>query len=184
MNFKITAALMALACSTNLMAADTAFTLTSPDMTEGQPLTKLQEYNGFGCDGGNRSPVLSWSGVPEGTKSLALTVYDPDAPTGSGWWHWLVLNIPADMTSLPAGIDANGTGLPEGTIQTRTDFGAPGFGGPCPPVGHGVHHYQFTLHALKVDRLDLPADIMPAAVGFNLNANRIGKTTFTATYQR
>ena len=159
------------------------FTLTSTDITDGKPMTKNQEFNGFGCTGANKSPTLSWSGVPEGTKSLALTVYDPDAPTGSGWWHWVVFNIPADTTSLPANIDASGTGLPSGAIQSRTDYGKAGFGGACPPQGDKPHHYQFTLHALKTN-LELNTDAMPAMVGFLLNQNSLGKATLTATYAR
>lgn len=160
------------------------FTLTSPTIKADQPLSKEQEFNDFGCSGANYSPALAWSGVPEGTKSLALTVYDPDAPTGSGWWHWVVFNLPADTQSLPPQIDAKGTGLPATAVQSLTDFGSIGFGGACPPQGDKPHHYQFTLHALNVDKLDLKADAMPAMVGFMLNANSLGKATLTATYQR
>ena len=165
-------------------ADSTAFTLQSADITDGKPLTKQQEFSGFGCDGGNHSPALSWSGVPAGTKSLALTVYDPDAPTGSGWWHWVVFNIPADATSLPAKIDASGKGLPAGAVQSRTDFGQAGFGGACQPQGDKPHHYHFTLHALKTDKLDLTADAMPAMVGYMLHANELGNASLTATYAR
>lgn len=175
------AALVALTVSTSSFAAD--FTLTSPDIKEGQAMTKTQEFQGFGCSGENKSPALSWSGVPEGTKSLALTVYDPDAPTGSGWWHWVVFNIPADTKELPAGIDASGKGLPKGAIQSVTDYGKAGFGGACPPAGDKPHHYQFTLHALSTE-LELKADAMPAMVGFMLNAHSLGKATLTTTYER
>lgn len=161
-----------------------AFTLTSPSIQAGQAMSKEQEFNGFGCSGANRSPALEWSGIPEGTKSLALTVYDPDAPTGSGWWHWVVFNLPVETKSLAANIAADGKGLPTGAIQSRTDFGGAGFGGACPPQGDKPHHYHFTVHALKVDKLDLSADAMPAMVGYMLNANSLGKATLTATYQR
>lgn len=164
--------------------ADDPFTLQSPDITDGKAMAKAQEFSGGGCDGGNHSPALSWTGTPEGTKSFALTVYDPDAPTGSGWWHWLVFNIPADTTSLPADIDATGKGLPEGATQSLTDFGKPGFGGACPPQGDKPHHYHFTLYALKTDKLDLTPDTMPAKVGFMLHANSIGQAGLVTTYQR
>lgn len=175
-------ALLALGLS-NICLAE-SFTLTSPDIKSEQALTKQQEFNGFGCNGANQSPALQWSGLPEGTKSLALTVYDPDAPTGSGWWHWVVFNLPADTKSLPANIDSSGKGLPSTAIQSRTDFGATGFGGACPPTGDKPHRYQFTLHALKTDKLDLNADAMPAMVGYMLHMNRLGTAQLTATYQR
>jgi Raf kinase inhibitor-like YbhB/YbcL family protein len=184
MTRNILATLFALSLSGSSFAADTAFTLQSPDITDGKPMTKQQEFNGIGCNGGNVSPALSWSGVPEGTKSLALTVYDPDAPTGSGWWHWVVFNLPADTRNLPAKIDASGKGLPAGAIQSRTDFGKPGFGGACPPAGDPPHRYHFTLHALKTGKLDLSTDAMPAMVGFMLHANELGQASLTATYQR
>ncbi|WP_298609110.1 YbhB/YbcL family Raf kinase inhibitor-like protein [uncultured Thiothrix sp.] len=161
-----------------------SFTLTSPNFKTDQPMSKEQEFNGFGCSGGNHSPALAWSGIPDGTKSLALTVYDPDAPTGSGWWHWLVFNIPADTKSLIANINADGKGLPTGAIQSRTDFGEAGFGGACPPQGDKPHHYQFTLYALKTNKLELTADAMPAMVGYMLNTNSLGKATLVTTYQR
>lgn len=155
--------LAALALANTCLAE--GFTLTSPDLKAAQPMSKEQEFNGFGCNGANHSPALQWTGLPEGTKSLALTVYDPDAPTGSGWWHWVVFNIPADTKSLPANIDSSGKDLPAGVIQSRTDFGSAGFGGACPPQGDKPHHYEFTLHALKTDKLELNADTMPAMVG-------------------
>ena len=139
-----------------------AFQVTSNEIKTGEQLTTSHVFSGFGCEGGNTSPSLTWSGAPEGTKSFAVTVYDPDAPTGSGWWHWVVFNIPASATMLPAAIDAHGQGLPAGAIQSLTDFGQPGFGGACPPVGDKPHRYQFTLHALKTDKLDLPASSTPA----------------------
>lgn len=120
----------------------------------------------------------------EGTQSLALTVYDPDAPTGSGWWHWVVFNIPADTTNLAANIDSTGKGLPAGAVQSLTDFGSSGFGGACPPKSDQPHRYQFTLHALKTAKLDLQADAMPAMVGFMLHANSLGTASLTANYQR
>jgi Raf kinase inhibitor-like YbhB/YbcL family protein len=160
-------------------AAD--FSLTSRDIADNRPLTRREVFNGFGCEGANTSPELSWNNAPAGTKSFAVTVYDPDAPTGSGWWHWTVVNIPLATTSLPS--DA-GTHLPVGAIQGRTDYGQPGFGGVCPPVGDKPHHYQFTVWALKVDKLPLDSQASGALVGYMLNANVLGKATITPTYGR
>jgi Raf kinase inhibitor-like YbhB/YbcL family protein len=125
-------------------------TLTSPDIREGQKIASAQVLNGMGCTGSNTSPALRWSGAPAGTKSFAITAYDPDAPTGSGWWHWVVYNIPASATQLAAGAgDPKKTLLPAGATQGNTDFGAPGYGGPCPPAGDKPHHYHFTLRARR-----------------------------------
>ncbi|MCW7536677.1 YbhB/YbcL family Raf kinase inhibitor-like protein [Aquabacterium sp. A7-Y] len=172
-----------LALSTGLAGA-AEFSLRSPQVRDGGQLGTAQVFNGFGCSGGNRSPALQWSGAPQGTKSFAVTVYDPDAPTGSGWWHWVVYNLPASVTSLPEGAGTVGGILPTGAVQGRTDYGTPGFGGACPPAGDKPHRYIFTVHALKTDKLDLPADASPALVGFMLHANRLGQARFTATYGR
>ena len=161
-----------------------AFELSSPQLQAGQPMAKAQEYSGFGCTGGNVSPALAWQHVPAGTKSLAVTVYDPDAPTGSGWWHWVLFNLPAGTAGLPAGAGNPGGALPPGSVQSRTDYGTPGFGGACPPAGDKPHRYIFTVHALKVDKLELGADSSPALVGYMLNANSLGKASLTATYGR
>lgn len=158
--------------------------LKSADVKPGATLTDQQVFNGFGCSGANVSPQLSWSGAPEGTKSFVLTVYDPDAPTGSGWWHWVVYDIPAGTTELPQGAGSGKGGLPEGAKQGRTDFGAPGFGGACPPPGDKPHRYIFTLHALKVDKLEVPADASPAMIGFMTKANALASASFTAKYAR
>ena len=161
------------------------FTLTSADIKDGKAMAAKQEFNSFGCSGGNTSPELSWTDPPAGTKSFALMVHDPDAPTGSGWWHWVVYNIPADTKTLPAGAGAaDGKALPKGAAQGNTDFGSPGYGGPCPPQGSGDHHYNFTLFALKVDKLDIPANATAAFVGFNVMANSIGKAKLTGIYNR
>jgi Raf kinase inhibitor-like YbhB/YbcL family protein len=112
-------------------------------------------------------------------------VYDPDAPTGSGWWHWVVFNLPASTTTIALGAgEKTGAALPAGSVQGRTDFGAPGWGGPCPPVGDKAHRYVFTVHALKTDKIDVPADATAALVGFMIHANRIDKASFTALYGR
>lgn len=160
------------------------FRLSSTDIAEGKALTNKQVFKGFGCEGENISPQLSWSGAPEGTQSFAISVYDPDAPTGSGWWHWTVANLPATTTSLPSGAGNPGGKLPEGAVQGRTDFGQAGFGGACPPVGDKPHRYHFVVWALKVDKLPLDENASGALVGFMLNANALGKAQLTATYGR
>jgi len=165
-------------------AAAARFTLSSADVKPGKPLTDQSVYNGFGCSGANISPQLSWKDPPAGTKSFVVTVYDPDAPTGSGWWHWVVYDIPATVAELPQGAGSGKAALPEGAVQGRTDFGAPGFGGACPPPGDKPHRYVFTVFALKVEKLGLASDASPAMVGFMTRANALGSATFTATYAR
>ncbi|HSD36966.1 MAG TPA: YbhB/YbcL family Raf kinase inhibitor-like protein [Rhodocyclaceae bacterium] len=161
------------------------FTLSSPDIKAGSTIAKRFEFNGFGCSGENKSPALKWSGAPKDAKSFAVTVYDPDAPTGSGWWHWMVINIPASVTELAAGAGApNSTALPAGAVQSRIDYGVNGWGGVCPPQGDKPHRYIFTVHALKVDKLDVPADATAALTGFMINGNSLGKASFTAKYGR
>lgn len=163
-------------------AAD--FTLTSETFADGEPMRNAQVFNDFGCTGDNISPQLSWRGAPEGTRSFALMVHDPDAPTGSGWWHWVVFNIPADVTSLPAGAGDPKSGAIPGAIQSRTDFGVPGYGGACPPEGHGDHRYQFRIYALGVDKLPLDADSSAAMVGFYVNANKLAEAQLEVIYGR
>ena len=177
-------ALLATATVLAAAAAAGAFTLTSPDIAPGGLIAEAQVFDGFGCKGGNVSPALAWSNAPEGTRSFALLVHDPDAPTGSGWWHWLVYNIPAGTSSLAAGAgDAHKSLLPAGAVQGRTDFGTAGYGGPCPPPGK-PHHYHFRLYALKVAKLDLPADASAAMVGFNVHAQSLGSAELTGLYGR
>lgn len=178
---KIKAAALLLGCLLAVPAWAADFRLTSSDIAEGKAMAGRHVFKGFGCAGDNISPALAWSGVPAGTKSFALMAYDPDAPTGSGWWHWVVYNLPAAATSLPSG--ASQAGLPPGTVQGRTDYGAPGYGGPCPPPGT-PHRYVFTLHALDVDSLPLPADASAAMVGFMVNSHSVGKASLTALYGR
>ena len=161
--------------------------LTSESFNDGDYLANdhiLSEAYGFGCAGGNLSPQLSWSGAPEGTKSFALTCFDPDAPTGSGFWHWVVVNIPADVSSLALGAGTGDDSMPAGTLQTRTDFGAPGYGGPCPPEGDHPHRYLFTLHAVGLDALPVEADTSAAVVGFMLNFNTLAKASLMGLYKR
>ncbi|MEO8923459.1 MAG: YbhB/YbcL family Raf kinase inhibitor-like protein [Caldimonas sp.] len=168
-----------------LTAQAAGFTLASPTIKPNSTLTEAQVFNGFGCSGKNISPALAWSGAPAGTKSFALTVYDPDAPTGSGWWHWVVFNIPASATTVAEGAgSADGKNLPAGSVQGRTDFGPPGFGGACPPAGDKPHRYVFTVYALKTDKLEVPADASAALVGFMIHGNLLGEAKFTARYGR
>lgn len=167
------------------LAAAADFRLASPTVKDKGTISNEHVFNGFGCTGSNTSPELRWERAPKGTKSFAVTVYDPDAPTGSGWWHWVIFNISPDTTSLPAGAGKpEGGGAPQGSIQSMTDFGQPGYGGPCPPPGDKPHRYIFTVYALKVDHLDVPANASCALVGFMLNANKLGTATLTALYGR
>jgi Raf kinase inhibitor-like YbhB/YbcL family protein len=159
------------------------FTLHAPDLTARNRIALTHVFNGMGCNGQNISPALDWVNAPAGTKSFAVTVYDPDAPTGSGWWHWVMYNIPATTTSLAAGA-GTGRNAPRGSAQGRTDFGTKGYGGPCPPVGDRPHHYHFKVFALKVDKLDVPGDATAAYIGFNLNGNKLGTAEVTALYGR
>jgi hypothetical protein len=167
------------------LAQAAGFSLMSPEIKAGAMMPKSFEFNGFGCSGENKSPALKWAGAPAGTKSFALTVYDPDAPTGSGWWHWVVVNIPASVMELAANAGAvGGANLPAGASNVKVDFGFAGWGGTCPPQGDKAHRYIFTVYALKTDKLDLPADATSALAGFMINANKLGKATFTAKYGR
>lgn len=153
------------------------FVLTSPDIAEGQQLSTDFVFQGFGCEGGNTAPALAWSGAPDGTESFAVTVYDPDAPTGSGWWHWFAFNIPADVHELPGG-----QALPADAVELANDYGTTGFGGACPPAGE-VHRYKFTVHALGTT-LQLDASVSNALAGYMVNANSLAAATITAVYNR
>lgn len=169
--------------STLIQAAD--FKLSGPDIKPNSMIDKRFEFDGFGCSGENKSPALQWSGAPAGTQSFAVTVYDPDAPTGSGWWHWSVVNLPADVNSLSADAGAvGGAKLPSGARHVRIDYGVAGWGGICPPQGDKPHRYIFTVYALKIPRLDMPADATAALAGYMINANAIGKASFVAKYGR
>ncbi|GBQ79254.1 kinase inhibitor phospholipid-binding protein [Acetobacter malorum DSM 14337] len=158
-----------------------AFVLTSPAFTDGATLPQAQVYNGMGQTGQNLSPALEWTNAPEGTKSFVVTTYDPDAPTGSGWWHWVVANIPASVTALPEGAGSGKGGLPEGAVQVRTDFGAPGYGGAAPPPGP-AHRYIFSVYALDVPKLDIAPDASPAMVGFMVHHHKLASASLTALY--
>jgi hypothetical protein len=168
-------------------ASAQSMSLTSAEVKDGGTIANEQVFKGFGCTGNNVSPSLSWSGAPGATKSFAVSIYDPDAPTGSGWWHWVVFNIPASVTSLPKGAgDVKSKAMPKDAIQSRTDFGSDGYGGPCPPTGDKPHHYQITVFAVDVDKLpDAKNDAASAAlVGFDLHFHTLAKASLTATYGR
>ena len=189
-------ALVAAACWTILLcfasagASAQAFQLSSSDMKPGEPMPNRYVFSGMGCKGENLSPELSWSGAPEGTKSFALMVHDPDANTGgAGIWHWVVINIPATTQSLPAGAStADGAKMPAGSRQVADDYmgmtGSPAWGGPCPPKGQNAHRYNFTVYALKVDKLALPSAATASQAGFLVNLNAIGKAQLSISYGR
>ncbi|MEO0895229.1 MAG: YbhB/YbcL family Raf kinase inhibitor-like protein [Bacteroidota bacterium] len=180
---RITSILTIIVLSLSFTFAQDTFTLSSKDL--GGQATKKQEFQGFGCTGENISPQLSWANAPEGTKSFAITMYDPDAPTGSGWWHWLVFDIPTEVNELLANAGNPASGLmPEGAIQSVTSYGAAGFGGPCPPEGHGFHTYIITIYALKTESLGLDANTNPAVVGYYLWNNTLAKSSIVAYYKR
>jgi Raf kinase inhibitor-like YbhB/YbcL family protein len=161
------------------------FRLASPDIKPNGPIAMEQVFNGFGCSGQNISPALNWSGAPADTKSFALLVHDPDAPTGgAGWWHWAVVNIPPSVTELKKDAGkGDGSALPQGAAQVSTDFGSAGWGGPCPPVGDKPHRYNFTLYALKTERLDVQ-DATASLAGYMINGNAIAKAKLTGKYGR
>jgi hypothetical protein len=163
-----------------------SFDLTSDDIADGEPLTAPFTSGAFGVPGGqDRSPHLSWSGAPEGTRSYAVTVYDPDAPTASGFWHWAVFNIPASVTELPTGAgDADGSGLPAGAVQLRNDGGTVGYIGAAPPPGHGPHRYFTVVHAVDVETLEIPAEASPAFLGFNLFSHTLARAAVTPTFEQ
>ncbi|MBT8219106.1 MAG: YbhB/YbcL family Raf kinase inhibitor-like protein [Bacteroidia bacterium] len=155
------------------------FTLRSNDL--GGQFTMIHVANVFGCSGSNQSPHLMWENAPDGTKSFAITMYDSDAPTGSGWWHWVAVDIPATITELVAGAGVTGA---EGMLQIKNDYGFAGYGGPCPPEGHGFHTYMITVHALDVESLGIDDSVMAPVAGFNIGAHTIAKASIVAYYKR
>jgi len=170
---------MVTAVSSGAMAAP--FSVSSNDMRDGQPLAQQHWFAGFGCTGGNVSPQLAWKNAPAGTRSFAVTVRDPDAPSGSGWWHWTVVNIASSVFSLPAGAgDKNSATLPGGAVQGRNDFGYAGFGGACPPAGDKPHRYRFTVWALDVPTLPVDAGASGALVGYLLHSHALASAQLTA----
>ncbi len=159
------------------------FEVKSTAAADGRPLPPSQMSGAFGVPGGRDiSPDLTWSGAPEGTKSFAVTVFDADAPTMSGFWHWAVANIPATVTALPAGAgDDAGSGLPQGAIQLLNDARLPQYVGAAPPAGHGRHRYFITVHALDVEDIGVPAESTPAVLGFTMAGHILGRATIVAT---
>jgi len=161
------------------------FTVTSDDFADGAKLSQAQVSGIFGAGGEDVSPQLSWSGFPEGTRSFVVTVYDPDAPTASGFWHWAVVDIPAGVTSLPSGAgDEGGQGLPAGAFTLRNDAGITRFVGAAPPEGHGRHNYHVVVHAVDVDSLGIGPDATPAFLGFNLFFHTLGRARIVGWYER
>lgn len=160
------------------------FTVTSDDISDGKPLAQPQLSGIFGAGGKDESPSLAWNRFPAETQSFAVTCFDPDAPTASGFWHWAVFNIPASVTSLPTGAgDETGSGLPQGAVTLRNDAGLHRFLGAAPPAGHGPHRYFFVVHAVGVASLDISKDAPPALLGFNLFMQSIARATIIATHE-
>ncbi len=161
----------------DILPAVPSFTVTSADVTDGHALDELHAHPSVG--GKNLSPQLSWSGFPEETRGFVVTCFDPDAPTGSGFWHWSLVNLPVSVTNLERGVDP----LPEGAFCVRNDYGDLGYGGCAPPPGDRAHRYVFAVHALDVDRLEVDQSATPAYVGFNLTFHTLARATIRPTYQ-
>ncbi len=161
-----------------LLPAAPSFGVTSADVTDGRPLKDDQVYAL-----GNTSPQLSWEPGPEGTRSYVVTCFDPDAPIVSGFWHWVAVDIPADVTSLDTGAGASDDTLPAGAFHVRNDFGTPDFAGAAPPEGDQVHRYFFVVHAVTEDKLGVDGTATPAVVGFNLAFKTAGRAIVSGTYQ-
>jgi len=174
-----------LLCAFSALAMAADFTLESTQISAGGKIAQAQVYHGYGCNGGNHSPQLAWRDAPQSTRSFALTVFDPDAPTGHGWWHWLIFNIPPNVHQLRS--DAGDPVLavaPPGSVQSRTDFGRPGYGGPCPPRHDRPHRYQFTIYALDTARLTLDQQASPDTVMNAINAHKLDQAELMAYYAR
>ncbi|VAW54059.1 Phospholipid-binding protein [hydrothermal vent metagenome] len=176
--FKNMIFIMLLTTVTSVLAE--GFFLSSSDI-KGQ-IANAQVFNSFGCTGKNISPQLSWQHAPEGTKSFAITAYDPDAPTGSGWWHWVVFNIDKSVSEIKTGASADS--MPKNAIESTTSYGGKGFGGACPPKGDKAHRYIFTVYALNTEKIEQNADARPELIGFFLNSHAIAKASIMAYYGR
>jgi Raf kinase inhibitor-like YbhB/YbcL family protein len=173
----------ALLATVPAVAVANSFTVKVDGLNRGQ-FRNEQVYGRYGCHGENVSPRISWSHVPTGTKSIVITIHDPDAPTGGlGWTHWQVANIPPSQTSIEKGASGNARVLPIGAIETLTDFGASAYGGPCPPQGES-HRYIVTVSALAVSSLDVKADSSPALVAYQMHGKIIGQARYVARYHR
>jgi Raf kinase inhibitor-like YbhB/YbcL family protein len=155
-----------------------SFTVTSADVTDGQPIKDDQVY-----ELGNTSPQLSWSGAPEGTRSFTVTCFDPDAPTPSGFWHWVLVDLPADVTSLESGAGAEDASLPGNAFMCRSDFGTKAFAGAAPPPNDQPHRYYYVVHAVQEESLGVDSDASPAVVSFNLAFKTLGRAIIHGTYQ-
>jgi Raf kinase inhibitor-like YbhB/YbcL family protein len=179
------AALLVLALPLVACAGEPGFHVASAALHDGDTLPLAQVYKGSGCDGGNRSPALTWSGAPRGTRGYAVAMFDPDAPTGHGWWHWLAYDLPARTISLPEGAGhANGAALPAGARQARNDFGVVGYGGACPPAGDKPHRYVITVYALPAVRLAVPASASATQVDATLKHDALASSRLTLKYGR
>jgi hypothetical protein len=166
----------------SLLPAVGSFTVTSTDVRDGEQMTNQQVFNGMGASGENLSPQLSWSGAPEGTQSYAVTCFDPDAPTPSGFWHWLVLDVPASVTELATGVGTGNDSLPDGAFHVRSDFGEPSFGGAAPPAGDHSHRYYFVVHAVDVPTLGIDGSVTPAVASFNLVFHTLARAIITPVF--
>ena len=180
-SIKFKVAIFTLLCGLTANASATGFYLSSSDV-QGQ-ISNDQVFNSFGCSGKNISPQLSWENAPAGTKSFAVTVYDPDAPTGSGWWHWVVFNIDKSVDVLKTGASTS-TAMQVGSIESGTSYGSKGFGGACPPKGDKPHRYIFTVYALDIEKIEQTAEARPELVGFFINSHAIAKASIMAYYGR
>ena len=162
-----------------------SFTLTSDDMADGETLGKAHHYHDMGMEGDNLSPHLRWEGFPAETRSFVVTCYDPDAPTGSGFWHWVLFDVPASVTELPRGAASGDmSGLPEGAVHARNDWGTKDYGGAAPPPGHGPHRYVFAVHALDTEKLGVDDSVAPAVVGFMAGPHTIARALLIPEFGR
>lgn len=164
--------------------AEPAFSISSTDMVNQKPLSIQQVFNKSGCNGGNLSPQISWQHAPTGSKSFAITLYDPDSPVGSGWWHWIAFDIPSTTNGLPTGAGNSTDKMPIGSIQARNDFGENNYGGPCPPAGDKPHHYILTVWALDTDKLPVSMPSTADQISLTLNSHKLAKASLISTYQR
>jgi Raf kinase inhibitor-like YbhB/YbcL family protein len=157
-----------------------AFMLASDDVRDSQPMDPEFAHPSVG--GRNLSPELHWSGFPEETGSFVVTCFDPDAPTGSGFWHWVLVDLPSNLTELPRGAGA-GSGLPQGAFHVRNDYSERSYGGPAPPAGDRAHRYFFAVHAVEAEKLEVTEDVSPAVVGFNLTFHVLARAVIVPTFK-